>query len=178
MLVPSAGADVGFLVCIAACAARPGCLQMAGVGWATPPFTCTPQTGLQEEETRAQASSGEQIAGISSSKTLRGGAVNSFSAYYPPRHRGGQAGDGTHLGELPCSERPAWGRFRRVGPSSPLQVCSSAAVKGRLCSLLASGGFVLHSRISPQTGLFCSNRLYPIQKTGGNLSLLPLPEFL
>lgn len=35
---------------------------------------------------------------------------------------------------------------------------------------------MLHSRISPQTGLFCSNRLHPIQKTSDNLSLLPLPD--
>lgn len=108
LLVPSAGADVSLLVRIAACAACPGCLQVAGVGWATPPFTCTPQRGLREEETRAQASPGEQIAGVSFSKTLRGGAVNIYSANNTtprplPRLRGGQAGDGTHLGELPRS---------------------------------------------------------------------------
>lgn len=75
-------------------------------------------------------------------------------------------GDGIHLGELLCR-----GSCRAPGVG-PLPSCRAflpaAAVKGRLCSLLVSGGFILHSRISPQMGLFCSNRLYPIQKTSGN----------
>lgn len=91
LLVPFAGVDVSFLVCIAACAACPGSLQMAGVGWATPPFTCMPQMGLLNEETRAQAGPGEQIAGISFSKTLIRGAVNIYSADLPASEVGRRA---------------------------------------------------------------------------------------
>lgn len=37
---------------------------------------------------------------------------------------------------------------------------------------------MVHSSISSQMGLSCSNQLYPIQKTSGNLCLLQLLQFL
>lgn len=116
---------------------------------------------------------GGQIAGISFSKTLVCGEVKVHSVDLPHSDVGRQVMI-IHLGEVVCC-----GSCRVPGmgllPSSRV-FFPSAVVKGWLSSLLVSGGFMLHSRISPQTGLFCSNRLHPIQKTSDNLSLLPLPD--
>lgn len=79
------------VVGIAACAACPASLQMGGVGWATPPFTCMPQMGLLSEEARAQAGLAEQIAGISFAKTLIHGAVNIYSVDLPGSEEGKRA---------------------------------------------------------------------------------------
>lgn len=125
LLVPSAGVDVSFLVFIAACAACPGSLQMAGVGWVTPPFTCMPQMGLLNEETRAQAGLGEQIVGISFSKTLVRGAVNIYSEDLPCSEVGRWAmvSPWASCCAAVPAERPAWGCIRHAGRFSPLQQC-------------------------------------------------------
>lgn len=72
---------------------------MAWVGWATPPFLCIPQTDLLNDDTRAQAGLGEQIAGISFSKTLICGAVNVHSVDLPCSDVGRQVMI-IHLGEV------------------------------------------------------------------------------
>lgn len=75
---------------------------MAWGGWATPPLSCTPQIDLLNEDTRAQAGLGEQIAGISISKTLICGEVNVHSVDLPRSDVGRQVMI-IHLGEVVCS---------------------------------------------------------------------------
>jgi len=125
LLIPSAGVDVSFLACTAACAACPGSPQMAGAGGVTPPFTGTPQTGLLNEEARTQAGLGEQIAGISFSKTFIRGAVNIHSADLPSSEASRQVMVPTWASccAAVSAEHPAWGCFRRAGRFSPLQRC-------------------------------------------------------
>lgn len=68
LLVPSMGIDVSFwsaLLPVLPVLA----LQLSGVGWATPAFTCAPQIELLNEETRAQAGPHGRNAGMSFSKT-------------------------------------------------------------------------------------------------------------
>lgn len=75
---------------------------MAWVGWVTPPLSCTPQRDLLNRDTRAQAGLGEQIAGISFSKTFTCGEVNIHSVDLP-RSDAGREVMIIHLGEVVCS---------------------------------------------------------------------------
>lgn len=126
LLVTFTGVDVSFLVCIAACVTCPGSLQTAGVGWAALPFTCTPQMRLLNEETRARAGQGEQIADISLSKTLIRGAVKTYAADLPGSEVGRWVVVPTCMSccAVVPAEHPAWGCFRCAGRFSPPQWCA------------------------------------------------------
>lgn len=139
--------------------------------------------GLLKEETRAQAGLSEQITVISFSKTLLCGAVSIYSVVL-----------------LACTQwtSPAqsWAGRQWYPPGEDaMQWLLQSTQCGAACivqgvSLLCSDMFLCNSERKallpasewgvyvtqqdlPSNVPFCSNQLYPIQKTSGNLSLLP-----